>query len=76
MLSKTYSSKLVRDRQRSLSRGSPQPPLPFFSLRDRLPNIFFTRSEAGNSVFALRADPKDVSALRRVDVSDAQLAFR
>lgn len=66
----------VRDRHNSLSRGSPQPPFPFFRRTALVPNIFLVLKVVGKRVSALRADLNDVSAFRNVEVSDAQLAFR
>lgn len=66
---------MVRDRHNSLSRGSPQPPFPFFKRSALVPNKFFVLKDVGKSVLALRAELSDDSAFRKVDVSVAQLAF-
>lgn len=67
---------MVRDRHRSLSRGSPHPPFPFFNRTTLVPNIFLTLNEVGNKVLAFRPDASDASAFRKVEVSEAQLALR
>jgi hypothetical protein len=66
---------MVRDRHNSLSRGSPQPPFPFFNRIPLVPNIFLVFKVDGKSVWALRADLSDVSAFRNVEVSVPQFAF-
>lgn len=72
---KDFESGTVRDRHSSLSRGSPQPPLPFFSFTTLLPIKFFTRRLEGNKVPAFLPDAKLASAFCKVDVSVEQLAF-
>ena len=72
---KSETSEIVRLRHKSRSLSSPHPPFPFFSLIILLPSKFLTRRLVGNKVPAFRADAKLVSALLRVVVSVAQLAF-